>query len=260
MYSRSMDEEALTNPEELEAQVAQIRWYHTIRLPHGVITPGIDDTISRLERIQLPINLQGKTVLDIGAWDGSFSFEAERRGAARVLATDKFCWSGEGWGTKAGFNLVKKVLQSKVEDLEIDVLDLSPEKIGTFDIVLFLGVLYHMRHPLLALEHVFSVTKTQLILDTQMDLLGYSQPAMAFYPEKELNEDPTNWWGPNVPALIGMLKCVGFREVRIVYPRQVRLRTSLPWRVARAVIRRVRSAERISNTIARGRMVFHAFR
>jgi len=99
----------------------------------------------------MPENLAGKTVLDVGAWDGFFSFESERRRAERVLATDSFCWSGEG-GTKAGFELARKVLNSKVEDVEMDVLDLSPENIGTFDIVLFLGVLYHMRRPLLALE------------------------------------------------------------------------------------------------------------
>ena len=79
------------------------------------------------------------TVLDIGSWDGFFAFEAERRGASRVLATDSFCWNGDGWGTKDG-SIARKVFNSKVEDLEIDVLELSPEKVGTFDLVLCLGV------------------------------------------------------------------------------------------------------------------------
>ena len=74
-------------------------------------------------------------------------------------------------GTKAGFELARKALDSKVEDLSIDVLDLSPERIGKFDLVLILGVLYHMRHPLLALERVASVTKDQLVLETHVDFL-----------------------------------------------------------------------------------------
>jgi len=76
-----------------------------------------------------------------------------------------------GMGTKAGFELARKALDSKVEDLSIDVLDLSPERIGEFDLVLILGVLYHMRHPLLALERVASVTKDQLVLETHVDFL-----------------------------------------------------------------------------------------
>ena len=73
------------------------------------------------------------TVLDIGAWDGFFSFECERRGASRVVAADYYSWHDAGWGTKAGFQLAREALQSRVEDVDIDVMDLSPERIGTFD-------------------------------------------------------------------------------------------------------------------------------
>ena len=127
---------------------------------------GIDDTPLRLARLDLPSSLAGRTVLDIGAWDGFFSFEAERRGAARVVAADYYAWHGIGWGThqgKAGFTLARECLGSRVEDLDIDVMDLSPERVGTFDVVLFLGVLYHLRHPLLALERIASVTRELLI-------------------------------------------------------------------------------------------------
>ena len=102
---------------------------------------------------------------------------------------------------------------SKVEDREIDVLDLNPETVGTFDLVLFLGVLYHLRHPLLALERVLSVTGKQLILETHVDALDYPQPAMVFYPGNELNDDFTNWWGPNRSAVEALLRSVGFKEV-----------------------------------------------
>ena len=91
--------------ETLKREVAAIEWWHTIDLGHGVVTPGVDPSAARLPQIRFPIDLTNKTVLDIGAWDGFFSFEAERRGASRVLATDHFCWSCEGWGTKAGFDL-----------------------------------------------------------------------------------------------------------------------------------------------------------
>jgi tRNA (mo5U34)-methyltransferase len=169
-----------------------------------------------LKKLKIPDNLQGKSVLDIGAWDGFFSFEAERRGANRVLAIDSYSWNGPGWGTKAGFELARLALNSKVEDKEMEVLEISPQEIGTFDLVLFLGVLYHMRHPLLALEKVFSVTGKQLILSTHVSMLQIKQPVMRFYAGEELKGDPTNWWGPNIAAVQSMLKDVGFRRVEIV--------------------------------------------
>ena len=148
----------MSETEALRAKVEKIRWYHQIDLGHGVVTPGVDNSPKKLRLLALPESLDGKTVLDVGAWDGFFSFEAERRGAKRVLATDQFSWSAQGWGSKAGFELARTALRSKVEDMNIDVLELSPEKVGTFDVVFFLGVLYHMRHPLLALERIASVT------------------------------------------------------------------------------------------------------
>ena len=204
------------SPEDVQRQVAAIRWFHCIDLGHGVITPGLDDTAAKLKRVRLPADLTGKSVLDIGAWDGFFSFEAERRGANRVLAVDSFCWNGAGWGSKAGFELARRALNSNVEDAEMEVLDLSPEKIGVFDVVLFFGVLYHLRHPLLALEKVSSVTKSHLILETKVDLLSVGAPAMAFYVGDELNGDPTNWWAPNIPGLCDMLRAVGFRRFEVV--------------------------------------------
>ena len=193
-----------------------MKWWHQIDLGDGIVTPGPDPTPARLPELQIPEDLTGLTVLDVGAWDGFFSFEAERRGARRVLATDSFCWGQGGWGTKAGFELARRAIGSRVEDLDIDPLELSPDRIGSFDLVLFIGVLYHMRHPLLALDRVFSVTRDRLILQTQVDLTAIERPAMAFYQGSELHDDPTNWCGPNPPAVVAMLRAAGFSEARIV--------------------------------------------
>ncbi len=185
----------ITSVEETRARVNVLRWYHTIDLGGGVVTNGVDNSPERLARLHLPDSLSGKSVLDIGAWDGFFSFEAERRGASRVVASDYYAWHGLGWGTgqgKTAFELARTVLGSRVEDIDIDVLDLAPERVGTFDVVLFLGVLYHLPNPLLALERVASVTNGMLILETVVDMVGIDRPAAAFYPDRELNGDPTN--------------------------------------------------------------------
>ena len=129
---------SLPDPDTLRLEVERVKWWHTIDLGNGIVTPGIDPTPQRLAEIRMPEDLTGRTVLDVGAWDGFFSFEAERRGASRVLATDSFCWDGGGWGTKAGFDLARRARQPNVEDKWIEVLDLSPETVGVFDVVLFL--------------------------------------------------------------------------------------------------------------------------
>ena len=239
----------------LQSRVDAIQWYHTIDLGHGVVTRGVDDTPQRLSRIQLPASLHGLSVLDIGAWDGFFSFECERRGASRVVAADYFSWHGDGWGTKAGFTLAREALGSRVEDADIDVMDLSAERIGTFDLVLFLGVLYHLRHPFLALERVASVAHGRLILETVVDLVGLTRPAAAFYPSRQLNNDPTNWWGPNVPAVHGMLGSLGFADIRTVTP------TPGPvYRAMRAVYHQLKGKNRVREAFRQDRAVFHARR
>jgi tRNA (mo5U34)-methyltransferase len=200
---------------ELRRRVDEIRWFHTIDLGGGVVTPGLDASPQKLETIGMPADLTGRSVLDLCSWNGFFAFEAERRGAARVMAVDHYCWNGEGWGTKAGFDLARRALGSKVEDRDVDVLDVSPETTGVFDLVLFLGVLYHMRHPLLALEKVAAITADMLILETHVDLTRIDRPVMAFYPGTELGGDGSNWCGPNEACVIGMLRAAGFREARV---------------------------------------------
>ncbi len=232
-------------------EVAAIRWFHRIDLGDGVVTPGLDDTPAKLRRLKLPETLGGASVLDLGAWDGFFSFEAERRGAARVVAVDSYCWSGDGWGTKRGFELARRVLGSKVEDREMEVMALSPEIIGTFDVVFFLGVLYHLRHPLLALEKVAAVTKSLLVLETAVDLLGCRTPAMAFYRDRELNGDPTNWWAPNVIGLCEMLRAAGFSRVQVVSP---------PHAWPKRLMRLLTGGKFSWRELQRGRVAVHAWK
>ena len=243
-------------PEELRSQVAKIKWHHSIDFGNGIVTAGQDNSPKKLKRLQLPNSFAGKTVLDIGAWDGFFSFEAERRGAKRVLATDSFVWRGGcEWADKSGFDLGKKTFRSKVEEMEIDVLELSPEKVGTFDVVFFLGVLYHMKHPLLALERVASVASDFLVLETAVDMLSYKRPAMAFYVNDEVGRDATNWCGPNPAAVVGMLKTVGFRRVEIVSG----LRSQL-FRLAKGAHYWRKHRHQFWGTVRTDRIVVHAWK
>jgi tRNA (mo5U34)-methyltransferase len=244
--------------DELQSRVNALRWYHTIDLGRGILTDGVDNTPQRLGRIALPQDLSGRSVLDIGAWDGFFSFEAEHRGASKVVACDYYAWHGTGWGTergKAPFLLAREALDSRVQDIDIDVMDLSAERVGKFDVVLFLGVLYHLRDPILALERVASVTNELLILETVVDMVGIGRPAAAFYPDCELNADPTNWWGPNQTAVVGMLRAVGFNRVDIITPIR-----KAPFRAARAVWHQVRGRNSFVRAFRQDRAVFHAHR
>lgn len=242
-------------PDELRAAVAGIQWFHSIDLGHGIVTPGASANPDwQLSYVRLPESLAGRTVLDVGAWDGFWSFECERRGARRVVALDHPCWNGGDWGTKAGFELARRALGSRVEDLDMDLFELSPERVGRFDVVLLLGVLYHLRNPLVGLERVASVTGDLLILETAADLLGLRRPALAFYPGAELDNDPTNWFGPNVAALKAMLRTVGFTRCDVVWVDSV-LR-----RFVRG-LKALRAGRRVSPAVLRrGRVVIHARR
>lgn len=200
---------------------AHEHWYHQISLMPGLVTPGINDSQQILDALRLPERLDGLRVLDIGARDGFFSFECERRGA-EVVAIDSMPPEA------TGFPIAKELVGSQVEMLQRNVYDLSPEEFGTFDLVLFLGVLYHLRDPMLALDRIWSVARDKLIVETQMIdealLVGPNRfkrlaeldpeleqiPLMQFYPGDALNEDPTNVWAPNRACLAAMLEEVGF--------------------------------------------------
>jgi len=241
---------------ELRAAVAAQSWFHTIDLGGGIVTPGRDESPRKLEWLRLPEDLSGRSVLDVGAWDGFFSFECERRGAARVLAVDGPAWTEPAWGpggfgTKAGFEIARRALSSRVEDRTIELEDIAPETVGRFDVVLFLGVLYHLKHPWVALERVASACDGLLVLETHADLLDLPRPAMALYAGDELAGDASNWWGPNVAALKAMLREEGFARVEVVH------REPRAYRVARAAYRRARGPRFRAQ---QGRVVVHAWR
>jgi tRNA (mo5U34)-methyltransferase len=241
---------------DLRAAVKAQGWFHTIDLGGGIVTRGRDESARKLGWIGLPSDLRGRSVLDVGAWDGFFSFECERRGASRVVALDGPAWREPAWGpggfgTRSGFELARRALGSSVEDRELELDDISPASVGRFDVVLFLGVLYHLKHPWVALERVASVCDGLLIVETHADLLDLRRPAMALYPGDEIAGDASNWWGPNVAALRAMLREEGFTRVEVVH------REPVAYRLARAVYRRVRGPRFRAQ---QGRVVLHAYR
>lgn len=226
-------------------------WWHSIDLGDGVVTPGVKELDQLREEwaaLHLP-DLRGRSVLDVGAWDGWFAFEAERRGASRVCALDHYVWSldlaacrkyadrcreaGETprpyhevpalWRPdelpgKRGFDVARRLLGSKVEDVSADFESLDPARLGTFDVVLFLGVLYHLRDPLGALTRLASVTHDRAVIETQaIHLPGLEEHALwEFYPSVELGGDPNNWWAPSLHALEGACRSAGFEEVEVI--------------------------------------------
>lgn len=212
------------NPEQLK-EMNEIRWWHQIDL-NGVVTPGIDFSQVKLNAIQMPLDLKDKKVLDIGAWDGFFSFTAEKRGAD-VTSCDTVMWHQmhpqntmkEHWNTgKQGFNFAREMLNSKVKDIEVEVNDLSKQTVGEFDLVLCLGILYHMEEPLRMCRNLFDVTKEggMVILETHCDDIRDDKPGMVFYGKDLLNEDPGNWWGPNVRCVQEMLEVAGFKKINFI--------------------------------------------
>ncbi len=242
--------------DNLPARVAALPWYHRMDLGGGVVTPGVVESSRVLPRLKLPESLAGRSVLDIGAWDGFYSFEAARRGADRVLATDSYSWDGRGWGSKDSFELARSVLgfEQRVDDLTIDGMDISSSMLGgTFDVVLHLGVLYHLRDPISALERAAAVCDDLLVLETEtaLNLLPYE--AARFYSGSDLNGDGSNWYQYNLRALRGMLREFGFSSIDVVYrhPRSRRLaRAALEKKAGRSFRVAMRSA----------RVVIHARR
>jgi tRNA (mo5U34)-methyltransferase len=210
------------------------RWWHEIELAPGIVTPGDDSNRMKLpilDAIGLPPSMGGMRALDIGCSDGYFSFEMERRGAS-VVAVDFVP------DTYTGFATAREILGSGVEYRMDNVYNLSPEKYGRFDVVLFMGVLYHLRKPLAALDAIRSVMNEgallftgTMMIDEYFLLPGGSVTTLAAvnpllqevplwqaYPADSLNGDFTNCFAPNRRALEVALQEAQFRvdEIRVV--------------------------------------------
>jgi tRNA (mo5U34)-methyltransferase len=191
-------------------------WWHSFELPDGTQIEGVCDIAGLKDRIgQFPIpeNLAGKRVLDIGTWDGWFAFEMERRGAD-VLAIDN--WDNPH------FHDMHSRLRSRVDYRQIDMYDLTPERIGYFDIVLFMGVLYHLKHPLLALERVCALTTDMAVVDSfvlrEEHRPGQNverRPVMEFYETNEMGGQTDNWVGPSLECLMAFCRTAGFARVEL---------------------------------------------
>lgn len=138
----------------LQERIAQHHWYQSIALGDGLVTPGEtgDATLQKLAMMNLPPDLSGWKVLDIGCNEGFFAFEAERRGAASVVAIDK------DREAAAKFALVHEVLRSRVDFRQVELMSLSPNENGRYDLVFFLSVFHHLRHPLSVIDHVADLT------------------------------------------------------------------------------------------------------
>jgi tRNA (mo5U34)-methyltransferase len=186
--------------------------YHSIELPDGSVLPGLQPVEHlrwRLDLFHLAEDLRGKRVLDVGAWDGWFSFECERRGA-EVVAVDCIALDT--------FLEAKELLGSKVEYLTLDVNELSSKLLGTFDIVLFFGVLYHLRHPLLGLEKAVELSTDLVLIESFVIQAEQRQiPAvMEFYERTELGGQVDNWCGPSPECLASMCRSAGFAQVELL--------------------------------------------
>lgn len=241
----------------LDEVSAQAFWFHSIELGGGVVTPGLktrEQLASELESLRLP-DLAGRTVLDIGSWDGFFAFEAERRGAARVVALDRFvwawdhtagqaevarqgphrrrnaagrlpaqdesleCWDPVGLPGKRPFDLARQALRSHVQPVVADFVADDLSFLGTFDVVLFLGVLYHMQDPLGALRRLAQLTAGTAVIETEARVFaGNEMPLCEYLGGHRLLDDPTNWWAPNESALRLMLLEAGFSNVESIHP------------------------------------------
>jgi tRNA (mo5U34)-methyltransferase len=200
----------------LREQIDALSWFHEIDFGNGVVSPGRTPlgVLERQAAVYFKDTIEGMSVIDVGCWDGYNSFEAARRGASRVLATDHFAWSDQCWGAREAFELARAHVAPQVEVLDIDLPEIAEATVGRFDVVLFCGVLYHVRDPLGALERMSAICSRMIVVETHLDALDADRPAMVFYPGRELADDPTNWWGPNPACVTAMLRSAGFGRVQ----------------------------------------------
>jgi tRNA (mo5U34)-methyltransferase len=235
----------MTSPAEVQAQADALDWYHSIDLGDGVVTKGASAQDKGAEILP---DVRGRSVLDIGAWDGKYAFLAEQAGADRVVALDHYAWGmdfaarGAYWAEciatgafpdqsrdetdfwlpdlpgRRSFEFAAATLGSKVEPVVADFQTSDLDELGTYDVVLYLGVLYHMKEPLTALERVRAVTKEVAVIESEaVHFQGLDHEALLqFYAGSSLRIDFGNWFVPTIEAVHNMCRAAGFAEVRTV--------------------------------------------
>lgn len=148
-------------------------------------------------------------MLDIGAWNGCLSFECERRNALEVVAL------GPDNPEATGFRrLQREIGSTRTRWVTGSVYDLNPKKLGYFDLILFCGVLYHLRYPLLAIDNIRRVAVGEVYTETVViDKRGVNHPELPlwlFYKDGQLENDESNWFGPNSLAVAQAFQSAGF--------------------------------------------------
>lgn len=186
-------------------------WHQRFELAPGVDTPGVNSVAFLLDRAGVPADLTGLSVLDVGTTNGGCAFEAERRGARRVVAVDLV-------GPDVfGFDAIRGFLGSRVEFVQASVYELPDRLPETFDLVFFFGVLYHLRHPLLALDRLWEMTGRDIVIETAIcdfeNAAARDTSVVRFYRRRELANDGSNWFAPTTRALADWVGSAGFDVV-----------------------------------------------
>ena len=207
-----------------QKMIDSVSWWHSIDFGDGVFSEGHEPRGTMLwDQFDIPIrNIKNKRVLDIGAWDGKFSFLCEKAGAETVLAVDV----SQGVSSSNGFHVAKKILNSKVVHMDEDFFNLKPAEVGKFDLIIFAGVLYHLENPLgafRALKKLLSNTGL-VVMETTTLPDEIKEPYMKFHLKNTLNGDHTNFWTPSRSCVEQMLIEAGLvstlHKRRIHHPRR----------------------------------------
>lgn len=201
-------------------------WYNQMPFGHGVFTKSSKGIITYrwLDWVQLPKDLTGKSVLDIGAWEGFYSFECAARGARDVLAVDGPAWrNGDLPRFEASRDIFNLPVRHQVSDLE----DLSPTKDGIFDITLCFALFYNLKDPFLGMRILSSMTRESMLLISQVTDYPMTDdkcykgevPYLVFRPGNESaeNQAPACWWRPNRECLVQVLLSSGFTSVDVLH-------------------------------------------
>lgn len=180
-----------------ELVAAQPWWYHQFEIFPGVVTPGVYDISFAFNNLGFPDDMSGMTVLELGPSDGGFSLAMWKRGA-KVTAVD--------YTDATNFALMKQLSGCDAKWMKCNALDLDKADLGKFDVVLHMGLLYHLADPFraiwLARQHVKQ--GGLLILETAMTLKE-GGPLMEYLPADSNNGDLTNFWRPNAECCEAML-------------------------------------------------------